>query len=391
MSTGGSDANITVAAEAAGTEAVEQDIQQVEERVESAGDEMEDTSDKMGGLSRKMKGLGKTLVAGMAIAAAGLLSQVPVIGEAMSGLGAVVQALAFQIDKRLRGEITGLTQELFDLSAAIFEGDWEQAEKELGDLASKLASIDFEGGFEGLIEFRNELIDKLATAFGDFVDNLTPEDVQQAVAKLIDMFTLQWGSLVEATDWSALLLDILEFLGIAALGLGMAIKSEIVDPILASIEQGIEDKASDATQWLDGVMNELSSWATGLVEDATQWGKDMIDGFIEGIEEKVSDVGGAVAGAAEEARRYMPGSDAETGPLSDLSQTGPAFVDTVASGIEANTGRLGGAAEGAAGGMDTAGFLADRGQDTLRVSMDGRDLSESTGRYRSDPSRRRGL
>jgi len=91
---------------------------------------MEDTADSAGdsaaeleGFSERFAGAMSAAVTALAVGAAGLLSQVPVLGELFGGLGAIVDALAFQMDQVLRPVLSPLTDGMFNLSSAIFEAD----------------------------------------------------------------------------------------------------------------------------------------------------------------------------------------------------------------------------------------------------------------------------
>jgi len=75
-------------------------------------------------------------VAALAVGAAGLLSQVPVLGGLFSGLAAVVEAVAFQMDGVLRPALGPLTQGFFKLSQMIFEADGI-----IGDIIGAIGTI----------------------------------------------------------------------------------------------------------------------------------------------------------------------------------------------------------------------------------------------------------
>ena len=91
---------------------------------------MEDTANSAGnsaeeleGFSQRFSGALSAAVAGLAVAAGGLLSQVPVIGELMSGLFSIIEAVAFQMDSVLRPVLSPITDQMFDWANAIFEAD----------------------------------------------------------------------------------------------------------------------------------------------------------------------------------------------------------------------------------------------------------------------------
>jgi hypothetical protein len=105
-------------------------VDQTRGKLEDVGDSMSDTASKAGnsadrleGFSQKFQGAMGAAVAALAVGAAGLLSQVPVIGEVASGLGAVVDSVVVKIDETLRPILTPITNKLFELAKAISNTD----------------------------------------------------------------------------------------------------------------------------------------------------------------------------------------------------------------------------------------------------------------------------
>ena len=98
-------------------------LEGMQEQFDETADEMEDTTSVLGDLQERFAGAFGAITAGLAVAVGGLLSQVPVIGEVASGIGSIVDALAFRLDSVLRPALTPLANAFFSLSEAIFSAD----------------------------------------------------------------------------------------------------------------------------------------------------------------------------------------------------------------------------------------------------------------------------
>src|SRR6056297_316049 len=114
---------IVIKATPEGMDTVVSQTNEMESAVENSTEEMEDQAGAMSDLSEKFQGAMSVAVTGLAVAAGGLLAQVPVLGEAFDGLFATVQAVAFQIDSVLRPVLTPLTNLFLDIADAIYEAD----------------------------------------------------------------------------------------------------------------------------------------------------------------------------------------------------------------------------------------------------------------------------
>jgi hypothetical protein len=334
---------LIVALKSEGAQEVNDDLKTTERRMEGTADAAEEQADRLGGFANKVKGAMAAIVAGLAIGAAGILSQVPVIGEAMAGLKAVFNALALQIDKRLRPGLTTLNKEFFELANAIMSGNFSQVKKELKDIANVIKGFVTGVNITQLIKkfqnFAADAIGGLVTRITKFAQSLTVADFRKFNATLMRLTKRGLKKLINAADWSAFAIALVTMLGKAIVGNKQAIKQEIVDPLVGFIENNWRD-------WLDS---------------AIQLGKDLVDKLIQGVKNKAGDLANAVENI-ELAAGVTVGDVADT---------------------------VGG---GGGGGNTTQ---PTRRQERLfsgrGTTLDGRQLSESTGRYRADPSRRRNI
>jgi hypothetical protein len=99
---------------------------------------MEEQASSLARFSGKFAGAMSVAVTGLALASAGLLSQVPVIGEAFDGLAAVTGAVGRAMDLVLRPSVTKVTDELFDLQAEI--DNLSESQRKMVGIAGTLAA-----------------------------------------------------------------------------------------------------------------------------------------------------------------------------------------------------------------------------------------------------------
>lgn len=318
------------------------ELENMEQSVNESTESMSEQADQMSGLTESFQGAMATAVAGLAVAAGGLLSQVPVLGEAFAGLNALIDAVAFQMDKVLRPVITPLTNAFFGLAETIFEADGA-----VGTAIGTIATI-------GTI---------LATVGAAVA----------AVAVKIFGFAAVWGKVVAAAKIAAGAIGS----AIAAIGSLPAVVVGAIaalaafavayltnwrgvrdktDAIVGEIVQFVRDGFGRLTTWFS------NTWAANLISDAVEWGKGIIDSLIEGIRNGVGRLSDFVSGI-----EIAPGLT-----LGDVSGS-------------VNLGG-GGTGSGGSGGD----FIGSRSGGRMNVYLDGREVENNQGRYRKDALNRRG-
>ncbi|UXF49898.1 hypothetical protein 7841G3A1_19 [Haloquadratum phage sp.] len=142
-------------------------LETTDEKFEEVSGSMEESTGLLSSLANKFGGALSAIVAGVAVATAGILSQVPILGEVVSGLTSVINAVAFQLDKRLRPVLGPVRDGLFELAQAIFEGDFDKAESIIKDFVDAIASIDFGEVFASITDAVDGILKKIRSAFND--------------------------------------------------------------------------------------------------------------------------------------------------------------------------------------------------------------------------------
>jgi hypothetical protein len=104
---------LSVALESDGADGVQDDLNNTEEQLQETTETMDDAADDAEDLSARWQGAFGAIVSGLAVAAGGILSQIPVIRGAAAGLSAVADALALRLDRRLRPAMSGFNKLLF--------------------------------------------------------------------------------------------------------------------------------------------------------------------------------------------------------------------------------------------------------------------------------------
>ncbi|AFH21511.1 hypothetical protein OSG_eHP2_00190 [environmental Halophage eHP-2] len=152
-------------------------LETTDEKFEEVSGSMEESTGLLSSLANKFGGALSAIVAGVAVATAGILSQVPILGEVVSGLTSVINAVAFQLDKRLRPVLGPVRDGLFELAQAIFEGNFQKAESIIKDFVDAIVNIDFGAVFASITDAVDGILLKIRSAFdgrtaGGIVDQI---------------------------------------------------------------------------------------------------------------------------------------------------------------------------------------------------------------------------
>lgn len=386
---------LLVRAKPEGLDETSQGFNQMQSDLEDAEGQMGDTTDQFEELSQKWRGAMGALVGGLAVATAGVLAQVPILGEAMEGLNSIAGAVGYQIDQLARDlGAGGLVDAAYNASDAIYSLDGAAGDLfagvsvVLGAITTYAAAVGLmaakTGGaaaglsaFTGVFTSIGGAISTAATAIVGFLGLWGL--LAAAVAAFAVAYIFNLGGVRDKTD--AILADIWSAFQYYGQKAADAFANTYLKAKKAAGRLG--DTAGDMAGRVYGAIQ-------GLVDDAGQMGSDLIDEFVQGIMSGIGDVEDAIGDVAETVDSYMPGSPADTGPLSDLDESGPGMVDTFASGISGSIGVAANASEDLAGASDPSSHSARRSRSPA-VFLDGRRVDEQQGRHRADNTHRRGI
>ena len=345
---------IIVALRADGAQQTQSDIDGVEEGMNDVSDSVGNTADELQGFQTRFQGALTAAVGALAVAAGGLLTQVPVISEVFSGLGAVITAVAFQMDEVLRPVLTPITDLFFGVADSIFDAD--------GAMGTFIGVV---GSVVGVLGALLGIITTVAVATG----NLAALKGGLILAGKLLVGAL--GAVVAAVGAVPLAI------AAAVVGLGVLVfmfREEIVDAISAGLDALRNFTSNVVAAFLD-LSSDLASWASGLASDAWGWGRDLIDSFILGIRSAI---------------------DVVTALLEDIPFIGTMIetLRTLAEILKGEdfdlSGSLNvGATELSQSVSDVGSRLAGGSSGGSSINLDGRRLTEDTGRYSFDESARR--
>jgi len=336
--------------------------QTMDETAESAGDSAEELS----GFSESFAGAMTAAVTALAVGGAALLSQIPILGEAFAGVAAIAQALAFQIDQLARQLGAGaFVDKAFEAANFLYE-----LEGVAGDVAGAFAAIVSVAAIVGAAML------KFGVSAGALVAKLSPliaavKGVVAAIAAIVGVSVstvAAIGVLIAAI--AALAAALIFNIGgardktVAAIGM-------IID-VLGDLAAGARAKLMGVIDAFVGLAGDLVEWADNIASDAYQWGTNLIGRFIAGIREALSAAGDFLGDIEAAVGIDFPSAGAAGDVLGDIGGSVGTVANTAASAF-AGRGQSGRGGQG--GG----------------TVLDGRQLAESTGRYRSGPARRQGL
>jgi len=340
-------------------------LEQMESTVQESTDSMEEQAGTMSDLSESFQGAMGAAVAGLAVAAGGLLSQVPVLGEAFSGLNAIVDAVAFQMDKVLRPVLTPLTNGFFKVSDAIFEADGIIGTI-IGTLASVVTAIVAIGGpialaagkIFGFATVWATVKGAVATAVGAIVSIIG--GIPAAIAGLI--IAIAAFAVGYLTNWKGLRDKTNQIVS--------SIVNFVVDGFKGLVENGLSflsDLVNRGVGFFNTLADNLATWAEDVASDAVDWGKGIIDGLVSGLKNAITSGGSKIK---------------ELLGLDDISTSG---VSSSAFNFDSiSTGNLD---TSVSQGED---FIGSVGSGETTIMLDGREINKGVGRIRKDTLNRRG-
>lgn len=293
-----------------------------------------------------------------------------------------------------------LAMELFGKSAKDLSGiidDGGAALKALGDEAEAAGLILGQDALDAANDF-NDAIDRMkATAGAAFMEagatlanTLLP--YLERLAEVIQK-ALEWFGSMDAETQNLILtfvgllaalsptLTIISKISGAVSGLSSAISflgSPLGTAILlmgAAVAAGvllyknwdtIKEKAGELKDKVVKVFTDIADTIKELPAKALQWGKDMINGFVDGIKSGWNSLKETVSGLAGTVSSYLHFSHPEIGPLADFDTWMPDMMRQLAQGITDNNWRVQ-EAVGTVAGTITGGYNPDYSPITGRL------------------------
>ena len=103
--------------------------------------------------------------------------------------------------------------------------------------------------------------------------------------------------------------------------------------ILLALGQGIMTYYGKIGEWMSKIIGAIKGKIGNLGSKAIEWGKDMLQGFIDGIKAKTGKLGDAIKGIADKIKNFLHFSRPDIGPLRDYETWMPDMIKGMVKGI----------------------------------------------------------
>ena len=352
-------------------------LQGMNEDVEETTDSMDEQASALGDVSQRFQGAMAAVTAGFAVAAGGLLSQVPVLGETMGAFGTVVDSLSMKMDGVLRPVFTKVNDALFGLSEKINDADGVMGTI-IGTIATVASVLAVVGsavlavatqvfGFSAVWGFVASVV---KVAIGGIISIIG--GIPAAIAAVI----LALGAFVVAylTNWKGMRDKTDSVIG--------TIVDFVVDGFKWLAENGLEfiSKLVDrAIGFFNSLGGGLSDWADNIASDAVGWGKGIINGLISGMKSLLTEGGGKIA-------EMLGLDDISTDDITsefDFEGIDTSSFDDLSSDLDIDKGEFD------SGVSESDDFIGSVGSSESKIFLDGSRVDDNQGRFRKDALNRR--
>lgn len=330
-----------------GSELVRDSLEEVATQFNEVVQEVAKGADELEGFSELYVGAAAVAVTGLTVAAAGLLSQVPIVGSLFEALGGIIEAIAYQMDSVLRPALTPVLNFLYDLEAVIYEADGPLA-KFLATLISFAAILVSIGGslfltVAALGGLKVAFVAGLAAlkAIGVAIAGVLGSILGLPLALALAVAAVIAFAVAYLTNWRGTRDKTNEIIG-KIWGYIVGLGSDILDWAkgldLSDFLGKFKDIGSDVKEYLDDL-------ATAMI----QKGKDIINSLVDGMVTALSSAAGWV-------RDIITGGE----PAVNVNMNGNSDLNQSA--------------------FDQGLYNAAQSVQRVEVSMDGRMVQRQTGR-----------
>ena len=191
-----------------------------------------------------------------------------------------------------------------------------------------------------------------------------------AVAPVIHEAVLALQEFARAVDWQTVgqVIYVALMTVVGAFQARYYIVKTVIDALgwLGEVFEGIPRKVQEMT---DSVVNKF----TELKNSAFNWGRDMVQGFINGIQERFEAFKAKVRSLADTVASFMHFSRPDEGPLRDYEKWMPDMVEGLRRTLSASSYKLESAVGGLAGGV-ARGMTMNLGGITINGVADERQI-----------------
>ena len=346
-------------------------IHEVQDQMGITGTTAAEASETISGSLGSAKAAWDNLVAGLANPSAdlgGLIDQfvqsaagaahnlVPIISQALSGIGKLIQELAPVIAEELPAFLEEVLPSLLEAGGTLLQGLINGLLLALPNLIDPIVQLVLTLGqfiienLPLLLDAALQIILALANGLAEMLPELMPTIVSvimQIVETLIDNVDLLIDAALKIIV--ALADGLIQSLP-TLLGKAPTIISKLVTAIIDNVPQLLKSAARIVGELVTGIIMSLPEIVKGaaeiiatiakefvsLPEKALEWGKDLITGFLDGIKNAASKLWDGLKDVAGGIADFIGFSEPKKGPLSNFHTYAPDMMDLFASGIKDN-------------------------------------------------------
>jgi hypothetical protein len=278
------------------------DLRGVEDSMQETKESTADAADQAEGFSSNFKGAMSAAVTALAVGAAGLLSQVPVVSSVFAGLGAIIDSVVIKMDETLRPILTPLTDLFFGLAKKISNADGV-----FGDIIGVVATVgaglavlagiittvgaaagSFTAGL-GALSTAASVVGGAITAVGGTLLSLPVilGAVIAAVVAFVAAYILNIGGVRDKTN--SILSEVFDFfvgLGSDILEWGKSTAASALEKgkdIAGDLLKGIQETGAGIIEWFRGLGQDIESFGERIVNAAFNIGKNIVAGIVKGL------------------------------------------------------------------------------------------------------------
>ena len=269
----------------------------------------------------------------------------------LKGIVTLVEELLPQVAKLL----VDIVPQLLDAVSNMIDSLLNMVTKDLSGLQVTLTLLVnkivefFTTNLPKIIELGLQLIIALAKGIAKSLPTLIPQIIE-CILKIVDVIVENLDLIIDAgiqiivglieglTDPDTIekLMETIPILIIKIVDAVIKSLPKILEAggrILLALGQGIMTGKAKIDEWMSNIINAIKDKIGNLGSKAIEWGKDMIQGFIDGIKKMMGKVGDAVKGVADKIKNFLHFSRPDIGPLRDYETWMPDMIKGMAKGI----------------------------------------------------------
>ena len=269
----------------------------------------------------------------------------------LSGIVTLIEKLLPQVTKILVDLVPQLldaVSNMIDSLLNMVTQDMSGLQETLTLLVNKIVEF-FTTNLPKVIELGLQLIIALAKGIAESLPTLIPQIIQ-CVLKIVEVLVDNLDLIIDAgiqlviglvegltdPDTIEMLMEKIPIIIIKivdAIIQSLPKMLEAGGQVLLAFGQGIMTYYSKIGEWMNQIINTITDKLGNLGSIALDWGKDMIQGFINGIKGTVGKVGDAAKGVADKIKKFLHFSRPDIGPLHDYETWMPDMIKGMTKGI----------------------------------------------------------